>query len=159
MYIRGMYIKAKNWKQLKHSSTIEWKNNYGLLNNEGASQVAPVVKKPLANAGDTGDLGTIPGSGESSWDWEHGNPLNYWHLENLMNRGAWQATVHSITKSQTQLKWLRMHTFNNRNKWTTIWQGLTNITLSKRSHTQEATYCMILLTQSSKRGGKKNYSM
>ena len=61
-----MYIKAKNWKQLKHSSTIEWKNNYGLLNNEGASQVAPVVKKPLANAGDTGDLGTIPGSGESS---------------------------------------------------------------------------------------------
>ena len=63
MYIRGMYIKAKNWKQLKYSSTIEWISNYGLLNNEGASQVAPVVKKPLANAGDTGDLGTIPGSG------------------------------------------------------------------------------------------------
>ena len=50
-YIRGMCIKAKNWKQLKYSSTIEWINNYGLLNNEGASQVTPVVKKVPANTG------------------------------------------------------------------------------------------------------------
>ena len=152
-----MCIKAKNWKQLKYSSTIQWINNYGLLNNEGASQVAPVVKKVPANTGDTGDLGTIPGSGRSPRG-EHGNPLKYWHLENPMNRGTWQATVHSITKSWTQLKWLRMHTFNNKNKWTTIWQDLTKITLSKRSHTQEATYCMILLIQNQNEGGK-NYSM
>ena len=33
-----------------------------------------------------------------------GNPLQYSCLENPMNRGAWQATVHSVAKSQTQLK-------------------------------------------------------
>ena len=40
---------------------------------------------------------------------ENGNPLRYSCLENLMDRGAWQATVHSIAQSLTQLKWLSMH--------------------------------------------------
>ena len=58
------------------------------------------VKNPLANAG---NVGLIPGSGRSSGG-GHGNPLQYSCLENLMDRGAWQATVHGVTKSQTQLK-------------------------------------------------------
>ena len=39
----------------------------------------------------------------------HGNPLQYSRLENLTDRGSWQATVHSVAKSQTQLKRLSMH--------------------------------------------------
>ena len=44
-------------------------------------------------AGDTGDLGLIPGSGRSPRE-GNGNPLQYSCLGNLINRGAWQATVH-----------------------------------------------------------------
>ena len=39
----------------------------------------------------------------------HGNPLQYSCLENFMDRRTWQATVHGVTKSQTQLKWLSTH--------------------------------------------------
>ena len=49
------------------------------------SQVALVVKNPSANAGDTGDVSSIPGSGGSSEG--HGNPLQYSCLENPMDRG------------------------------------------------------------------------
>ena len=39
----------------------------------------------------------------------HGNPLKYSCLENSMDRGTWQAIVHSITQSWTRLKWLSIH--------------------------------------------------
>ena len=67
-----------------------------------ASQVALVVKNPPANAGGRRDAGSIPGSGRSPGE-GHGNPLWYPCLENPMDRGAWRATVHRVTKSQTQL--------------------------------------------------------
>ena len=76
---------------------------YVLLGVPWASPVALVVKNLLANAGDTRDMGLIPGSGRSPGE-GHGNPLQYSCLENPMNRGAWQATVHRVAKSQTQLK-------------------------------------------------------
>ena len=57
------------------------------------------VKVSACNAG---DLGLIPGSGRSPEE-EKGNPLQYSCLENPMDRGAWWATVHRITKSQTGL--------------------------------------------------------
>ena len=41
---------------------------------------------------------------------EHGNPLQYARLENPMDRGAWRAIVHRVTKSRTQLRWLSTHT-------------------------------------------------
>ena len=66
-------------------------------------QVILVVKNPLANAGDEGDLGSIPGSGRSPGG-RHGNPLQYSCLENLTDRVAWQSTVHGVTKSWTRLK-------------------------------------------------------
>ena len=58
------------------------------------------------SACNVGDLGSIPGLGRSS---EEGNDysLQYSCLESSMDRGAWQATVHGVTKSQTQLS---MHT-------------------------------------------------
>ena len=54
-------------------------------------------KESTYNAGDTGlipGLGRFPGEG-------NGNLLQYFVLENPMDRGAWRATVHGVTKSQT----------------------------------------------------------
>ena len=47
-----------------------------------------------------GDLGSIPGLGRSPGE-GNGNPLQYSCLENIMDGGAWQATIHGVTKSQT----------------------------------------------------------
>ena len=71
------------------------------------SQVALVVEDSPANAEDIRDVGLIPGSGRSAGG-GHGNPLQYPCLENPMDRGIWWATVHSVAKSQTQLKGLNM---------------------------------------------------
>ena len=60
-----------------------------------------VVKYPPANAGDAGDSGLMPGSGRSPGE-GNGNPLQYSCLGNPMNRGAWWATVHGVTKSHTE---------------------------------------------------------
>ena len=74
-----------------------------------------VVKNLPANIGDLRDVGSItglerfPGGG-------HGNPLQYSCLENPMDRGAWQAIVHGVANSQTQLKQLSMHTCKHRNE-------------------------------------------
>ena len=71
---------------------------------DGASQVALVAKNLPANAGDV-DVGSIPGLGRSPGG-GHGNPLQYSFLENPVDRGAWQATVHGVAKSWTRLKQL-----------------------------------------------------
>ena len=56
-----------------------------------------MVKNPPANAGCTIDSGMIPGSGRSPGG-GNGNPLQYSHLKNSMDRGAWWATVQGVTK-------------------------------------------------------------
>ena len=55
-------------------------------------------KESSCNAGATGDRSSIPGS-ERSPGGGHGNPLQYSCLENLMDRGAWQATVQGVAKT------------------------------------------------------------
>ena len=60
------------------------------------------IKNPLANAGDTGDVSSIPGWGRSPGG-SYGNPLQCSCLENLMDRGAWRASVHGVAMSQTWL--------------------------------------------------------
>ena len=55
-------------------------------------------------------MGSILGSGRSPGG-GHGNPLQCSCLENPVNTGARQAIVHRITKSWTQLKWLRTETY------------------------------------------------
>ena len=62
-----------------------------------------VVKNPPANAGDTGDVGSIHGLGRSPGG-GHGNPLQYSCQENPMDRGAWWATVHRVAERWPQLK-------------------------------------------------------
>ena len=61
-----------------------------------------VVKNLLVNVGDTGDTGSIPGLGWSPGG-RNSNLLQYSCLENSMDRGAWQATVHNVTE-----RWMRL---------------------------------------------------
>ena len=75
---------------------------YFLLGFPGGS----VVKNLPAIARDSGDRGSISGSGRPPGG-GNGNPFQYSCLENPMGRGTWQATVHGIEKSQT---WLSMYT-------------------------------------------------
>ena len=65
-----------------------------------ASQVVLDVKNLPANAGDTRDMGSVPGLGRSPGG-GHGNPLQYSCLEKPVDRGAQWATVHEVSKSQT----------------------------------------------------------
>ena len=60
------------------------------------------------SACNAGDLGSIPRLGRSSGE-GNGNPPQYSCLENSMEGGAWQATVHRVEKSQTQLSDYHMH--------------------------------------------------
>ena len=59
-----------------------------------SSLVAQLLKNPPTNAGDTG---SIPGSGKSPGD-GNGNPFQYSCMENLMDRGGWQARVHGVAR-------------------------------------------------------------
>ena len=59
-----------------------------------------MVKNPPANVGGIRNVGLIAGLGRSPGG-GHGNPLQYSCLENPMDIGAWWATVHGVTKSQT----------------------------------------------------------
>ena len=56
-----------------------------------------VLKNSPVHAGDVRDAGSIPGLGRSP-DGGNGNPFPYSNLENPMDRGAWQATVHGVSK-------------------------------------------------------------
>ena len=59
-----------------------------------------MVKNPPASAGDTGDVGSIPGLRRSPGEGK-GNPLQYSCLENPMDRRARQATVHGVAELDT----------------------------------------------------------
>ena len=65
-----------------------------------ASQVVLMVKNPSINAGNVRAMGLIPGLGRSP-EGGHANPAQYSCLENPMDRGALQATVHGVAESDT----------------------------------------------------------
>ena len=67
-----------------------------------------VIKNSFYNVEDVRDMGLIAGLGRAPRG-GHCNPLQYLCLENPMDRGAWWATVHRVTKSWTRLKQLSMH--------------------------------------------------
>ena len=71
--------------------------------------MVPVIKNSSVNAGDIRDVGSIPGWGRAPGG-GHGNPLQYSCRDNPTDRGAWQAMVHRVAKSWTQLKQLSTHT-------------------------------------------------
>ena len=71
----------------------------GMLNAQSSDLGKPlknVVKNLLADAGSPRDTG--PGLGRSPGE-ENSNSIQYSHLENPMDKGAWQATVHGVTES------------------------------------------------------------
>ena len=70
-----------------------------------------LVKNTFASASEVREAGSISGSGRSLGG-GHGIPLQYFCLENPMDRGAWGVTVHRVTKSQTQLKRVRMYSLS-----------------------------------------------
>jgi len=70
----------------------------GVYLYEGFSH-SSLGKESACNAG---DLGSIPGSGRSAGE-GNDNPLQYPCLENPMNRGAWRATVHGVTRVRHDL--------------------------------------------------------
>ena len=67
-----------------------------------------MVKNLPVNVGGARDVDLVPGLGRSPGG-EHGNPLQYYCLENPLDRGAWWATVHRMAKSRTQQKQLNTH--------------------------------------------------
>jgi len=92
-------INEKNYTQHKR------KNLYGHVSWRGL----PHWLRGKESACDAGDASLIPGSGGSPGG-GHGSPLQCSCLENPMDRGAWLATVHGVTKSWTRLKRLNTHT-------------------------------------------------
>ena len=72
-------------------------------------RLEPREVKILVSFQDVTDVGLIPGSERSPGEGP-GNALRYSCLDNRIDRGAWRARVHRVTKSQTQLKRLNMHT-------------------------------------------------
>ena len=70
------------------------------------------VKNLPATTGDVRDASLIPGLGRSPGG-GHGNSLQNSYLENPMYQGVWQATVHRITESRSQLRQLSTHTYLN----------------------------------------------
>ena len=67
-----------------------------------------MIKISSAHVGDPGDTRLIQGLGRSPGE-GNGDRLQYSCLENPMDRGAWRAVVHRVTKSWTELKQLNMH--------------------------------------------------
>ena len=88
----------RRWLQSRElASQGAHRNRSGLLNDFPGSSVG---KEFICNVGDTGDEGSVPGSGRSPGEGNY-NPFQYSCLENLIDRGAWQATFHGVKKSQT----------------------------------------------------------
>ena len=76
-------------------------------------------KEPPTNVGDNRNVGSIPRL-ERSPGGGHGNPLQDSCLENPMDRGAWQAIVHGVAKSQIQPRWLTQYMLRRILKWVAV---------------------------------------
>ena len=86
-----------------------YKEREGILIAPNIQISSITCKESPANARDSGDLDSIPGSGRSPAE-GHGNPLQCFCLKNPMDRGAWWTTAHKVSKSPIWLKWLSTHT-------------------------------------------------
>ena len=107
--LRGQSIGVSPSTSVPSLTPWELPSDFFEIRAQRASQMPLVVKKLPANAGDTGDSGSIPESGRSH-EGGYGNPLQYFYLENPMDSGTWGPTVHGVAKSRTRLKQLSTHT-------------------------------------------------
>ena len=109
-----MTISIEQEKNLLNSMTICDKKNIPAIIQEWNRISSNTYENIIAacNAGGTRVASWLPGLGRSPGR-GHGNPLQYSCLENPMDRGAWRATVHRVTKSQTELKQLSRLTVSN----------------------------------------------
>ena len=114
--MRETQVQSLGWEDLleeamaTHSSILAWRIPW--MEEPGGLQVQGVAKSrsrlhfhfqyklkdPPANAGDIRDAGSIPGLGRSHGVGNGNPPLQYSCLENPMDRGAWRAIVHRVTK-------------------------------------------------------------
>ena len=90
-----------------------------------------MLKTLTANAGDIRDSGSVSESGRFPGG-GYGNPLHYFCLENSMDRGAWQATVHGVANSRTCLS---THTHTHTRTHTQILGLLKTLSLDKDTDT------------------------
>ena len=79
-----------------------------------------MVKNPPASAGDARDVGSVPGLGRSLRE-GNGYLFQYSCREKPMDRGAWQATVHGVAKSQMSM---HTHTYSHRHTHTVAFRNL-----------------------------------
>ena len=103
MYIAALFTIARTWKQHRCLSADEWTKKlcYIYMGFPGSSDSK---ESPYS----AGDLGSILGPRRSPGE-GNGNPLQYSCLENPMHKGAWQASVHGVTKSWTRLSNFTFH--------------------------------------------------
>ena len=85
------------WRHYAKWDKQSQKDKYCMIPLIWGFPCSSVLENPSANAGDMGDGGLIPGSGRSL-EVGNGNPFQYSCLENSMDRGAWKAIVHGVTK-------------------------------------------------------------
>ena len=101
----ALYIKSIYPRQIQVESDFKRKSKKkkragGIYVYVWASWVGLVVKNLPANAGYIRDAGSVPGLRRSPGR-GHGNPLQYFCLENPMHRGGWWVTVHRVTELDT----------------------------------------------------------
>ena len=93
----------------------------------------------------TGDLGSVPGSGKSPGE-GNGNPLQYSCLENPTDRGAQRATVHRITKNQTKTEQPTLICIkkNKIGSFVEMWMDLETVIQSEVSQKKRNKYCVLM---------------
>ena len=109
-----IWVNSMSWQWTGRPGVLQFmgsqrvRHNWATELNCNISEGFPGSSDGKESACNTRDLGLIPGLGRSTEE-GHGNPLQYSCLENSKNRGAWWATVHGVTKSQTQLNKSHFH--------------------------------------------------
>ena len=107
---------ATKWSQLLHSHYLQNVGQESLYTPSWLILLSldfPGGSDGKASVYNAGDPGSIPGLGRAPRE-GNGNPLQYYSLENPMDRGAWKATVHGVAKSWTRLSDFTSLHFNHK---------------------------------------------
>ena len=115
-YLHSLNKHTSNAKGITPSGIYSLQINYNILMFvNGIFTSEPYSTDGKKSACSTGDPGSIPGSGRSSRE-GNGKLLQYSCLENPMDRGAWQATVHEVAESETTEQLTLLYSISNEKK-------------------------------------------